>query len=82
MLHYIQITHHTIILNQYRSFRNKQTANHNTVSPNTSLRLRGLAQARQSRSGESPSAQARARNKEIGTTAGSRLGEWFARSKS
>ncbi|QCE00110.1 hypothetical protein DEO72_LG7g1396 [Vigna unguiculata] len=41
-----------------------------------SPRRRGsLAQARQSRSGESPSAQARARNKEIGTTAGSRLGE-------
>ena len=40
-----------------------------------SLRRGSLAQARQSRSGESPSAQARARNKEIGTTAGSRLGE-------
>jgi len=45
MLHYIHITHHTIILNQDKSFKNKQTVNHNTVSPNTSLRLRGLAQA-------------------------------------
>ena len=54
MLHYIHITHHTIILNQDRSFRNKQTANHSTVSPSTLLRLRGLAQVRQSRSGEFP----------------------------
>ena len=72
---YTYITHHTIILNQDKSFRDKQTASHCAVSPNTSLRLRGLAQARQSRSGESPSAQARAQNQETGTTAGSRLGE-------
>ena len=74
-LRYTYITHHTIILNQDRSFRDKQTASHYAVSPNTSLRQRDLAQARQSRSGESPSTQARARNQETGTTAGSRLGE-------
>jgi len=44
--------HHTIILNQNRSFRSKQTFKHSTDSPSASLRLRGLAQARQSRSGE------------------------------
>ena len=54
MLHFIHITHHTIILNQNRSFRNQQTSKHCTVSPSTSLKLRGLAQARQSRSGEVP----------------------------
>jgi len=45
MLYYKHITHHTIILNQNRSVRNKQTFNLRTISPSTSLRLRGLAQA-------------------------------------
>ncbi|QCE10901.1 hypothetical protein DEO72_LG10g2133 [Vigna unguiculata] len=58
-----------------RPLKRDPRASHCAVSPNTSLRLRGLAQARQSRSGESPSAQARAQNQETGTTAGSRLGE-------
>jgi len=45
MLHYMHIIHHTIIPNQNRSFRNKQTFNPSSASPSTSLRLRGLAQA-------------------------------------
>jgi len=49
MLHYIHITHHTIILNQNRSFRNKQASNHNTVL------AQYLAQAEGSRSGEASS---------------------------
>jgi len=60
---------------------NIQHPNHSIVSPSISLRLRGLAQAKQSRSGESPSAQARLETRKTGTTAGSRLSEWFARSK-
>jgi len=35
----------TFIPNQNRSSRNKQTSKHSVVSPSTSLRLRGLAQA-------------------------------------
>jgi len=55
ILHYIHIAHHTFIPNQNKPFRNKQTSNHSIVSPSTSLRLRGLAQARRARSGEPPS---------------------------
>jgi len=44
----------TLMPNQNRSFRNKQMSKHSVVSPSTSLGLRGLAQARQSRSGEFP----------------------------
>ncbi|QCE08993.1 hypothetical protein DEO72_LG10g212 [Vigna unguiculata] len=54
---------------------NIQHPNHSIVSPSISLRLRGLAQAKQSRSGESPSAQARLETRKTGTTAGSRLSE-------
>jgi len=60
--------HHTIILNQNRSFRNKQTSNHSTVSPSTSLRLRGLAQA-------SPPPPRRGLKQERESSTGSRLGE-------
>jgi len=81
MLHYIHIIHHTIILHQDRSFRNKHTANHNTVSPSTSLRLRGLAQARQSRSGEGLKQGNRNHCGISLRRDPSRLGEWFARSK-
>ena len=42
----------TFIPNQNRSSRNKQTSKHSVVSPSTSLKLRGLAQATQSRLGE------------------------------
>jgi len=81
MLHYIHVIHHTIILNQNRSFRNKRTFNHSTVLLSTSLRLRGLAQARQSRSGEGSK---RGNRNHCGISLRrdpSRLGEWFARSK-
>ena len=54
ILHYIHITHQTFIPNQNRPFKNKQIFNHSTASPNTSLRLRGLAQARQSCLDKSP----------------------------
>jgi len=68
MLHYIHITHHTIILNQNKSFGNKQPSNHITVSPSASLRLRGLAQANHLRLGEGSKGHPE-------TNAGSRLGE-------
>ena len=77
----------TFIPNQNRSSRNKQTSKHNTILPSTSLRLRGLAQARRFRSGESPSPR-RGLEKGIKTQRGislrrdpSHLGEMFARSK-
>jgi len=51
-----------------RSSRNKQTSLHNTVSPSTSLRQRGLAQA-------SPPLPRRGLKQEQESNAGSRLGE-------
>jgi len=74
ILHYIHITHHAFIPNQNRPFKNKQIFNHNTASPSTSLRLRDLAQARQSRQDESLSALARAQQEQEGN-ARSRLSE-------
>ena len=77
----------TFIPNQTDHPEINQSSKHSTVSPSTSLRLRGLAQARQSRSGESPSAQARAQTgtgKQHGISLRrdpSRLGELCARSK-
>jgi len=38
--------------NQYQSSKNKQASKYSTVSPNTSLRLKGLAQASPLRLGE------------------------------
>ena len=52
-----------------RSFRNQQTSNHSTVLPSTSLRLRGLVQARQSRSGKFP----------LRLGEGTRTGAWATR---
>jgi len=76
-----------IIPKQFQSSESKHTTKHNTVSPNPSLRLKGLAQARHSRSGESPLPR-RGLEKNIKKQRGislrrdpSRLGEMFARSK-
>jgi len=41
--------------NKHNHSRSRKTIKHHIVSPNTSLRLKGLAQARDSRSGEPPS---------------------------
>ena len=87
ILHYIHVRHHSIHTQLNRSSKNKQTSKHSIVSPSTSLRLRGLPQARQSRSSESPSAQARAQTgtgKQRGISLRrdpSPLGKLFARSK-
>jgi len=54
--------------NQYQSSKNKQAPKHSTVSPSTSLRLKGLAQASPLRLGEGSKKEARAH-------AGSRLGK-------
>jgi len=81
ILPHIHVPHHTFIPHQNRSSKNKQTSNHNTVSPSTSLRLRGLAQARQSRSGETvslrqvPLRQGEGSKRKQESNAGSRLGE-------
>ncbi|QCD87439.1 hypothetical protein DEO72_LG3g1975 [Vigna unguiculata] len=61
--------------NQYQSFKNKQTPKQRTASPNPSLRLRGLAQARRARSGEPPFRLGEGSKEEAGSNAGSRLGE-------
>ena len=45
----------TIIPKQFQSSKINHATKHSTVSPNPSLRLKGLAQARPSRSGEPPS---------------------------
>jgi len=68
ILHYIHVCHHNIHTQPNRSSRNKQTSKHNTISPNTSLRLRGLAQA-------SPPPPRRGLKQEQESSAGSRLGE-------
>jgi len=69
-------------------YKAKKTISHYTVSPSTSLRLEGLAQARSSRPGEPPSPR-RGLKKDSRSTRGislrrdlSRLGEMLARSKS
>ncbi|QCE13563.1 hypothetical protein DEO72_LG11g557 [Vigna unguiculata] len=84
----MHITHHTIILNQNRSFRNKQASKNSTVSPSISLRLRSLAQARCARSGEPPPRLGESTKKQGHEQHGislkrdpSRLGELPARSK-
>ena len=48
-----------IIPKQFHSSKIKHTTKHSIVLPNPSLRLKGLAQARHSRSGESPSPRRR-----------------------
>jgi len=65
----------TFISTQNRSSRNKQTYQHSTVSPSTSLRLRGLAQTRRVRSGELPLCLGEGSRKGAEALAGSRLGE-------
>jgi len=72
---YAHTSRHTSIPKQLPHIPRQQSTKPHVVSPSPSLKQKCLAQARQSRSDESPSAQARARNKETGTTAGSRLGE-------
>jgi len=74
-------------LNQYQSSKNKQAPKQCTASPNPSLRLRGLAQAKRARSGE-PLSPRRGLEKGSRSTYGislrrdpSRLGEMLARSK-
>ena len=47
--------------------------NHSTVSPSTSLRLRGLARARHARSGEPPPSPRREHKSRSKSNAGSRL---------
>jgi len=88
ILHYIHITHHAFIPNQNRPFKDKQIFNHSTVSPSTSLRLRDLTQARQSRLGEPPPRLGERAQKQGQEQRGislkrdpSRLGELPARSK-
>jgi len=73
--------------NQYQSSKNKQASKYNTVSPSTSLRLKGLAQARRARSGEtcslrrdvlaqaSPPRPGEGSKRHPEINAGSRLGE-------
>ena len=75
MFHYMHITHHTIILNQNRSFRNKQASKNSTISPSISLRLRSLAQARCARSGEPPPRLGESTKKRGMSNTGSRLSE-------
>ena len=53
-LHYIHVPHRNIHTHQNRSSRNKQTFKLIVVSPSASLRLRGLAQPRRTRSRELP----------------------------
>ena len=65
----------TSLPTQNRSSRNKQTPLHNTVSPSTSLRQRGLAQARRARSDELPLRLGEGSRKGAEALAGSRLGE-------
>jgi len=65
----------TSLPTQNRSSRNKQTPLHNTVSPSTSLRQRGLAQARRARSDELPLRLGEGSRKGAEALARSRLGE-------
>jgi len=91
MLHYIHITHHTIIQSYSTKIDHSGTIKHpkhSTISPSTSLRLRGLAQARRARSGEPPSRLGESTKKTRAWQHGislkrdpSRLGELPARSK-
>jgi len=60
--------------NQYQSSKSKQAYKQHPVSPSPSLRLKGLAQARRTRSGEPPSPR-RGLEKHQENHAGSRLGE-------
>ena len=71
---YIYVSTYQAYPNNYKSSKDNQATKPRIVSPNPSLRLKGLAQARQSRSGEPPSPW-RGLEKEIGTNAGSHLGE-------
>jgi len=58
----------TIMLDKYQSSKGNQATKQRIVSPNPSLRLKGLAQASPLRLGEGS-------KKEAETNAGSRLGE-------
>jgi len=71
---YIYISTYQAYPNNNKSSKDNQATKPRTVSPNPSLRLKGLAQARQSRSSEPPSPR-RGLKKETGTNAGSCLGE-------
>jgi len=71
---YIYISTYQAYPNNYKSSKDNQATKPRIVSPNPSLRLKGLAQARQSRSGEPPSPW-RGLEKETWTNAGSHLGE-------
>ncbi|QCD82807.1 hypothetical protein DEO72_LG2g3148 [Vigna unguiculata] len=75
MFHYIPVPHHNIHTQPKQIIQNKQTSQHNIVSPNTSLRLRGFTQARRARSGELPFRLGEGSRKGTGNNAGSRLGE-------
>jgi len=60
--------------NKFWSSKSNQATKHRPVSPNPSLRPKGLAQARRSRSGGSPSPR-RGSKEEPRANTGSRLGE-------
>ena len=66
---------------QYQSSKNNKHPKQRTASLNPSLRLRGLAQAKRARSGESPLRLGEGSMEHSGNITGSRLGEVFPRSR-
>jgi len=71
---YIYISTYQAYPNNYKSSKDNQATKPRTVSPNPSLKLKGLAQERKSLSGE-PLSPRRGLEKETGTNAASCLGE-------